>query len=346
MADSLSDQKNSQDDVKAVLMKMASDLNETRSVLFLPPGQYSFDGETEDTEAELNNLPFFLGVDTILEQKNRTEEMIAFNSFISSDGFHTLIRDLAFTLQEETDAAYLLIKQEQPYGEVFLDELGSISLSALNGKTLSLEAFDERAERFLKQMDLDMSNHYKKHEEMVLSLGELLKKQDLQEFLKTRGLSPVFPEKTETRTEGYLKARDGRIVLRFSVNKKSNLFTLAEMDVDTLDTFERLLRRSIETLDVRTAEEMRIDQGKQRILDLRQDAGFITYLEEKGLSLSQEAREDNDYFYYDLQQDDGTVVGSFAVQKMIGEIYLMDEDDVPIASLKRQEASGEDEKKN
>ncbi len=63
---------------------------------------------------------------------------------------------------------------------------------------------------------------------------------------------------------------------------------------------------------------------------------FLKYLSDNGFKLSQNYREDNDYFYYDIvSSSDKSIIGSFSIHKVSGEIYLTDHEEVPISSLNR-----------
>ena len=86
--------------------------------------------------------------------------------------------------------------------------------------------------------------------------------------------------------------------------------------------------------DIRTLDEKRIEKSRNDLDILADDSSFTAYLTDKGFSLSSAVREDNDYFYYDIvSNDSGLKIGSFAVHKVTGEIYLTDHEEVPLSSL-------------
>ena len=87
-------------------------------------------------------------------------------------------------------------------------------------------------------------------------------------------------------------------------------------------------------MDIRSAEEIKIDDLKAEMEQLLEDDGFAGYIEGRGLKLVDSGREDSDYYYYDLYDIKNRRIGAFGVQKFLGELYLVDHEDVPIASLK------------
>ena len=80
------------------------------------------------------------------------------------------------------------------------------------------------------------------------------------------------------------------------------------------------------------------------MMSIIQDSGFTRFLDSRNLRLIDNGREDTDYYYYDLLDTTDTRIGAFGVQKFIGEVYLLDGEDVPVGSLKALDITTE--KKN
>ncbi len=86
-------------------------------------------------------------------------------------------------------------------------------------------------------------------------------------------------------------------------------------------------------VDVGSPESRRVSAARATIEDLAQEDEFQKMLGGLGLTLSRESEETLDFFMYPLPAEDQQVVGYFGVLKFHGEIYLLDEDAVMIASL-------------
>jgi LCP family protein required for cell wall assembly len=106
------------------------------------------------------------------------------------------------------------------------------------------------------------------------------------------------------------------------------------VDYSGFNEFYDELVKCLENFDHRTDEEVLVDTALSRIEELIENNDFNSYLSDIGLSLSTRIREDLDYFYYDIYHLDGKKLGAFAVLKKLGEIYLVDADDIPVSSLK------------
>ena len=66
-----------------------------------------------------------------------------------------------------------------------------------------------------------------------------------------------------------------------------------------LDSFRTALMQGIASMDLRSEEEVMIDNAKAEIETEIADPEFLQYLAGMNLSINPEAREDLDYFYYD-----------------------------------------------
>ena len=83
-------------------------------------------------------------------------------------------------------------------------------------------------------------------------------------------------------------------------------------------------------------DEKRIEKSRDDINLLAEDESFLKYLSDNGYKLSGNVREDNDYIYYDIiSLSDKSILGSFSIHKVSGEIYLTDHEEIPVSSLNR-----------
>lgn len=95
------------------------------------------------------------------------------------------------------------------------------------------------------------------------------------------------------------------------------------------------LSHFLESLDTRSQAEKKEDLMRGYLERLTQNPVFSLKLQQTGLYPQPlPPREDRFYEYYDLTDRDGSPVASFALQKSVGEVYLMDRDDTKIKALK------------
>jgi len=345
MAEGLNDNSDNLDQLKAFFLELAADTNEIRSTLLLPERWYRFSSEADEVEGE-NSTEFFRGVDTIIQKNTRDEALIFAEGFFGSREFKTLTEKLSLEITKESGVSVRLVKNGNLYFTAEVQEPQRIILESYTGDTLNISEYSEELEDFLESQSDPVAQHYARHELLTERIASALRDPDITAVLKENELIAVFPEELDEMTAGSIETKDGRVVVRYGIAGKTNHISVAGTVVEDVAAFKDMLIKVIGSADTRTEEEIRIDRAISRITVLAEDEGFRAYLQSKGLTLSETPREDNDYIYFDLIGEGGERIGSFAVQKMIGEVYLMDKDDVPISSLKREALSERDEKKN
>ncbi len=345
MAEGLNDNSDNLDQLKAFFLELAADTNEIRSTLLLPERRYHFSSDADEGEGE-NGTEFFRGVDTIIQKNTRDEALLFADDFFSSREFRDITAELSLEITEESGVSVRLVKNGNLYFTVEVREPHSITLESYTGDTLNISGYSDELEYFLESQSDLVAQHYAGHEIMKDRISSALRDPDITAVLKDNQLVAVFPEELDEMTAGTIETKDGRVVVRYGIDGKTNDISVAGAVVEDVAAFKEMLIKVIGSADTRTEEEIRIDRAISRVTVLSEDEGFQAFLQSKGLTLSETPREDNDYIYFDLIDEDGERIGSFAVQKMIGEVYLMDKDDVPISSLKREAHELTDEKKN
>lgn len=75
--------------------------------------------------------------------------------------------------------------------------------------------------------------------------------------------------------------------------------------------------------------------GLARVERILNDPGFRSMLTHRDIVASRHPRETEQFLFFELSHPDAGVLGAFGVQRATGEIWLMDDGDVPIMSLRR-----------
>ena len=99
-------------------------------------------------------------------------------------------------------------------------------------------------------------------------------------------------------------------------------------------SLKKALINELDKTDMRKDEEIELDEAKASLEKRLEDKEFQEYLSQLNLEINLIPRDEIDYYYYDVFYKDGKKLGSFAILKKLGEIYLIDSDDVPVSSLK------------
>ena len=344
LAEGLHENSSTLNQLTSAFLTLAADTNEVRSTLLLPQHTYSF--SSEDTESpEENNLAFFNGVDTIVSNIDRNRSLAYFNSFIRKEEFLNLLEETSLQIGSKEDDFLVLTQNDKDYFYLRASNDKMVVVESYTGAKIETSGEYNELKGFLNMHTGHVIDLYRTHDKIVAEIESLLESPEVDTILQENALMKVFPERDGEGSSGEIQTRDGRILVRFGVSNKTNEIRVAGTRVSDIAAFKEMLLDILSSADKRTYEEIKIDQSKERITQLREDSGFMSYLDSENLTLVETPREDNDYYYFDLVDEGGSRLGSFAVQKMIGEIYLMDEDDVPISSLKTGTVTAMDSKK-
>ncbi len=117
-------------------------------------------------------------------------------------------------------------------------------------------------------------------------------------------------------------------------DRKSASYLLGDKSFNDIASLKKGLLTYLEESDLRTDAQVRDDLVKEEMLALLKEPAFVQRLKDLGYSADLSSREDNDYIYYDLLNDEGERAGALALQKDFAEVYLMDGEDIPVRSLR------------
>ncbi|PKL36645.1 hypothetical protein CVV38_01945 [Candidatus Peregrinibacteria bacterium HGW-Peregrinibacteria-1] len=112
-------------------------------------------------------------------------------------------------------------------------------------------------------------------------------------------------------------------------------------DVNFNESFEDFFGK----LDARSVIARKVEEAKAELDETLKDSGFRAMLNQVGLSMGDEAREDDARYYYDILDANGAVLRSVVIEKATGMVNITDPSGVTTDGLLTFE-SGDDKKKN
>ncbi len=128
--------------------------------------------------------------------------------------------------------------------------------------------------------------------------------------------------------------KDNSRYARITTHTADGVFLFQQTSFTDLSSLKEGVLEILSGSDLRTEAEILDDLVKSEVETLLEDEAFLAHLNKLGYTYRGHHREDNDYYYYDLDDSEGNIAGALALQKEFGEVYLMDRDDIPVRSLK------------
>ena len=334
---------------------VTSHLSEVRRLMNLSPGTYSF-GSREPTEGDSATA----GPDAPINERYYTNFFQAIGRITAERE----LRELEAQLREAVPAALELFTRENKLsvrraGRLTWrietpDDAGAPALLTLRagpdalhlesvlGEVRTIQAGNPNPPAALPDVEraawAELSAIREAQREFAAAqraVQELINAPETRAALDAAALTIGPPTDTSTSFRAAaLTPRTREAVFEFGVDLRGPLYHVDGVTTADQDAFARLLRDRIAQSDPRTAAQRHTDAAIRALRSMAADAAFAAHLRQNGLELSTEPRETLDFYFFDLTHAaDGSAYGAFAVQKELGEIFVMDADEVIISAL-------------
>ncbi len=124
--------------------------------------------------------------------------------------------------------------------------------------------------------------------------------------------------------------------LLFGYREDEDNYVIDQRQVEDFERFRDAVLERVAALEEAAPEAAKVKRSKEMIERAARDDGFRRTLEKEGLRLSLEPRDRGDHIHFDLYREESNErFGSFAVQRPNGELWIMDDGDVPLKSFRR-----------
>ncbi len=334
-------------ELRNLIYLLSEDLNESRRVIGLEQREYPLFREDVESESgsEQSFLPYFTAVEQLagafmigkhaedlrilVESEKFGETLAAYNLE------YTFMNDTSFQLTSRGKLFYEC-GITMPDGSYFIRPLlGEESLFTSLGQLETAVASTIR----------NIQDHYLELEKQRENLSSLSGLPEIREVTGRKHLS-ISPLKENEQDYSISLKKKGETVLSISLLKDTLEYQAGGQTFPDFETLKNELPGFINTADVRTSLERRIDNVKEELLLLSRDPGFMAVLRSRGLTMSSQFRNDSEYHYLDIRNERSELVGSFAIYNFSGEVYLLDHEQVPIGSVRAFDTGTSTQKKN
>ena len=318
--------------------------NEVRSILSLPEiDLVNSKLENLNTITEKSNeiLPFYNAIDYIQSYSEKIKLENDLHNLLNTDGVREYLTKNRALLKKTGPVNYELIINTKLYLILKIDN-SNISVETITEsiKVFSLKNIISNNNVLFNYIDseiLQINKFYNKYNKLKISFVDLKSNNQFLQLLKTESLEISDLKTISDRLYYIIYNKDQSFSL--TVSLESLHFAFSSNKFTDFNDFYNSLKQFIVESDKRTEEIKVVDSAKLRVESVLAQDSFISYLDQSNLVIILEPREDNDYFYYDILDLNQSLIGSFAVQKIIGDIYLMDPEDIMISSFKYLNAS-------
>ena len=318
--------------------------NEVRVMLSLPEIDLAFVEKASDEiipEEKNENLPFYNAVDYIKGYSSKIEMENELNFILNKSSLNNYFIKNNLTIKKTGPSNYELLKNSNLFFSIKAENPldPNIYIEDLKGDkhNYSLKNIKNDSTELLKYLNSAISvlnEHYSKYHLLKKQFVNLIENETFLKFLKSENLEIENLKSTSTKIFYSIHNKDNSYSINIYLDSINLVFEVDNNKYSTFSNFYTSLNNFLLKSDKRTKEIKVVDTAKFRIESILVEDSFLSFLNQNNLSIGMLPREDNDYFYYDIFEEKDTLLGSFAIQKIIGDIYLMDPEDIMISSLK------------
>ena len=314
---------------------IAHDLSTTRASLGLSVSDYPFkslgdEGPEEEVKTENNEL--IDAVRVLIETEHSNKKALMIGKFIRSSLIEKFLNESGSLCNKVDNLTFYFTYADETYLTATAADDDTIILRGITGEEQSITSASKEAVHFI-QTNLDLFIE-------LSAVTEVMKKQ-LMSLSEDPGIiSALGREKNISSSDDKLIISNiyngNRLTAFVETNEAGSFYRISGNNNKFTDynLLKTELLKEINSIDMRNNEQVLLDNAKNELEIKLSDPKFKEYLAQMELDVSEEARVDLDYYYYDVNHKSGDKLGSIAILKKLGEIYLVDADEVPVSSLK------------
>ena len=329
--------RDNDDYLNNISSQLAYDLNTTRASLGLETSDYPFRDLTkeqpESGSSDKNILISAVGALIEAEEDNRKSAFLG--RILRDDLISETLSGLGAVSRKIDNLNFSLEIRDESFMTMSAEGDSSIVLRNLSGSELDITSASREAADFIKGSLEEYIAAAEKRNDMTSKLRDLAADPQRFDYIDDR-VRIVFENGVIEVSNTVNSNTISTGVLMNGLEPVYSLSGTAETYPD-FDNLKSAYVKSVKQLDLRKNEEVILDNARLELETMLAEQSFIDYIGSMDLKLAPEPREDIDYFYYDLLHSDGSRLGSLSILKKLGDIYLVDADEVPVSSLKTLE---------
>lgn len=329
-------------EIKSAYMELGADLTEVRGLLRLPTGGYAnmeeLDIEEHDESKNQDGLQLalFEYVDHLASEKSLLEKLAKSEQLLTglaqSEKFQKFLTDGGLIIspieENETEKKVSISDDKGALLSLVIDlETGDMSRHSV-AKSEKIKA-DEFAKFETEQIKFFQTNKSKLQQERDLRTK---KREQITGILASEAVLAKMTELGITLDENWrVSNRTGEVVGEIAFDEKSLNISLIDLK-NQANTNKKVTKMQqdvivfLENLDTRTIIEKKFNDALMSVERTLKDKGFNIVLEENGLKIAKERREDDDRIYYDIYDKAGNHLKSIVVEKDTGVVNITDPD--------------------
>ncbi len=325
------------DFLKQNLLLLAQDSNSIRDALKLPEQPFPIlapePSGSDSSAAARADTPFLAGLEVLMRSRDRLISETKFRSVVASPILAQVVSNGGFTEDRTSGDQLILERSGQPYFFISIDPVSqSIKVIDFLGQELRLLQLDSRFADFAHQRVPILDAHFRKLRQALAVLRSVYTNAALERVLSEQNLT-LSPISEGPANYAFSVLRGTSPLLTVRLNERTLAVLEGQKRYARATEFVAGFARDLASIDLRTPLQRRVDASRAEVEALGKDPAFLSLLASHRLKFIATPRQDGDYYYYDIEDSQGHRIGSFGVEKRVGQIDLLDSQNVLISTL-------------
>lgn len=311
------------------LQILASGGNEVRRYMDLPEKELIRETAAESGETADPAVLFFDAFRFLVSQELEEKRAAEYSLWLDEHDIEEFFSAQGYLLQRD-DHSRSSVREG---GEILLSlsydsEGKSIEFSHVGGTVFTLSSDNEHPEKELEKSIGILNSHNRAVEDTTRYIRGIADEASFFEILNRRGLILADGE-----NGGFdiLNVKDESLL--GTIRQKGIAIKLNGDIFEGREDFASALAGFLESVSTETERERVDNLVLQTMEEVFADEGFKVLLESENCLPEPVRREDEEFIYFDIYRGDGTVRGTYALQKDFGEVLLISGDGKYLKSL-------------
>lgn len=279
-------------------------------------------------------LAFFRAVDVLLgaeRQRNRSAQRA---SLLEDGHFHGAIDAAGLTVDPAETDDVVLTRGDRRYFTVTVDQDG-IEISGVHGQSIREPQFGPVSAAFIAAETEALERHIERLEPKLKYVQTVAERADVRAIVQERNLRVSTERAGQSEEVVRFRSADQSQTVLLRLSLESGRLAIGSAVAEDIERAHEILLDELHALAAVSDEEVLIHRSRTQVEQMLTDNGFRSLLSARGLRVSSVTRDTAHFIYYDISRGADTHVGAFGIQRTTGDIWVVDDGDVPIMSLRR-----------
>lgn len=279
-------------------------------------------------------LAFFRAVDVLLGAERKRIESEQRAKLLEDSRFNEAIDAAGLTVEQTESEDVVISRGDRRYFVINLDEDG-IEISGVHGRSIREPRFGAVSAAFIAAETEALKRHIERLEPKLEYVRSVANYADVRAIVQERNLRISTERAGQSGELVRFRSADLSQTVLLSLSLESGRLSVGNAEVEGLDHAHETLLDQLNALAAVSDEEVLIHRSRTEMEQMLADNGFQSLLSARGLRVSRSTRDTPHFIYYDIFRGTNTHVGAFGIQRTTGDIWVVDDGDVPIMSLRR-----------